>query len=659
MEGAGAEMNAPRLLRGGVAGRDAEKEAGMAENGNRGPNDFRSRNVRKRREPPIIDASATEVPVDPVEPAAEPSADAAPLPAAEPQAHEAEAATPEASDGPGMRETAEPVLFGSALRDPSPPTEPQESSEAAPEPAPADAVPPSPTAAADEERPAAAPLPERAVPPAAVPPAAVPPARSGGGAAWLLGLSNLVLLAALAWTLYTAPQRDGHAELADLRDKVAALEARPDPSQLQAGVAALDKRLGAADADRAALADTVGGLNTRLDAVAQTAQGAKADADKAASAAGAAQSDATKAAPAPTGAAAVATVGALAALAARVEGVDKTVSTLSADQARTAKAVADLPKPVPPDFGPVDARVATVESQLSGKVAGLGAQLTALDGKSNGSDARLNGFDAKVNAVDGKINGFDARMNAFEARSNGLESKLNGTAADVGKLQAAVAGLPKVDLSPLQASTATLGAEVARMQGQLSAAKDGTRVTEIRAVGDADEARATPIALVGQAVGRAVADGRPYAADLDTLKALGADPEAVAKLQPLAAGGAPTAGALKARWDAVSGDVLAVVKPAQAGNALDRLGVSALSLVQVHRVGAVEGDDPGALVTQIDAALDGGDVPGALAAWTKLPPAGQDRSKDWAAAARARVEAAGAAQGLVGRAIATLGRTRG
>ena len=80
------------------------------------------------------------------------------------------------------------------------------------------------------------------------------------------------------------------------------------------------------------------------------------------------------------------------------------------------------------------------------------------------------------------------------------------------------------------------------MQGQLSAAKDGTRVTEVRAVGSADEARATPIALVGQAVGRAVADGRPYAADLDTLRALGADPDAVAKLQPLAAEGAPTAG---------------------------------------------------------------------------------------------------------------------
>ncbi len=80
--------------------------------------------------------------------------------------------------------------------------------------------------------------------------------------------------------------------------------------------------------------------------------------------------------------------------------------------------------------------------------------------------------------------------------------------------------------------------------------------------------------------------------------------------------------------------------------------------MQVRQTGATRGDDAGAVVSQVGAALDGGDVPGALAAWGRLPQAGQDRSKDWAAAARARVEAAQAAQGLVARAIATLGKTK-
>jgi hypothetical protein len=276
-----------------------------------------------------------------------------------------------------------------------------------------------------------------------------------------------------------------------------------------------------------------------------------------------------------------------------------------------------------------------------------------VDGKVNDSESRLNGFDAKVNGVDGKINGFDSRMNGVEARANGLEAKLNDATAGLGKLQGTVAGL-----SALQAATASLDQRVGTVEHQLSASKDGERATEARAVGSADETRATPIALVAQAVARAVDDGRPYAADLDTLKALGAEPGALARLQPLAATGAPTPAALKAQWDAVSNDVLAAVKPAAAGSLLDRLGSHALSVVQVRRVGAAEGDDPGALVTQVDSALDAGDVADALAAWTKLPQAGRDRSADWAAAAKARVEAADAAQGLVGHAIATLGRTK-
>ncbi|WP_237479708.1 hypothetical protein [Lichenibacterium dinghuense] len=640
----------------------------MADNGNRGPNDFRARNGKRRREPPIIDASATEVPLDPVTPAdAVPSEPASAGPADDPvlfggarRTSEPEPAgagepeiVPSALDGepaPGERAPS-PLDPADAEAKPAEPVElvvPVEPTSAA-EPKPAEPIEPAtPEAAASAPVPPLAGTgePSRASAFAAEPRSSSPvvaPARSGGGgAAWLLGLSNLALLAALGWVLYTAPQRDGRAEIADLRSKVAALEARPDAAQVQNGVAGLDK--------------TVAGLSAKLDAVAQQAQGAKADADRAAAAAGAAQSDANKA-PA-TGAAAVATVGALAALAARVDGVDKGVSALSAEQAKTAKAVADLPKPVPPDFGPTDAKIAGVESRLSGKVAALDGRLTALDGKVNGSDARLNAFDAKVNGVDGKINGFDARMNGLDARINGVESKLTETATGLGRLQATVANLPRVDLSPLQAATAALGAEVAKIEGQLSAPKDGTRVTEARAVGSADETRATPIALVGQAVGRAIADGRPYSIDLDALRALGAEPEAVAKLQPLAAKGAPTAAALKAQWDAVSPDVLAATAPAQTGSALDRLGASALSLVQVRQVGAVKGDDAGAVATQIDAALDAGDVAGALAAWGRLPQAGQDRSKDWAAAARARVEAAQAAQGLVARAIATLGKTK-
>ena len=306
----------------------------------------------------------------------------------------------------------------------------------------------------------------------------------------------------------------------------------------------------------------------------------------------------------------------------------------------------------------------------------------------NGSDARLNGFDAKINGIDGKVNGFDARMNGFDARVNGieakandvaaLESKLQGTVADlpkvdlqplqaatsslddkVSKLQSALADLPKVDLQPLQAATGALDGRVSKIESDLSAAKDGARVTEARAVGSADESKAAPIAVVGQALQRAIADGRPYASDVAALKALGGEPEAVARLAPLADTGAPSIEALKSQWDNVKGDVLAAVKPGQSANPLDRFAASARALIEVKRVGTVSGSDPVAIASQVDDALDRGDVAGALTEWKKLPEAGQHVSQGWADTARGRLDAEIAARDLVARAIATLGRAKG
>ena len=281
--------------------------------GNRGPNDFRARNGKRRREPPIIDASAAEVPIEPAEPtvadpAAAPvgattdAADATPLTGAAPPALEAEPIeTPE---------TAEPVLFGSARRDPAVRSEwvdpatvtaghDADSTAAVPvagEEVPAGEEPRISSTAEpdlDGDRAPAGKLPRDspapfssgtgggAVPPAYAPP---PPARAASNvASWVLGLCSLALLAALVWVLLTEPQRDGRDEIADLRGKVAALEARPDPakgqSDVQAGVADLEKRLADADADRAAMGKTVSDLSTRLDAVAQQAQTAQQSAE--------------------------------------------------------------------------------------------------------------------------------------------------------------------------------------------------------------------------------------------------------------------------------------------------------------------------------------------------------------------------------------------
>lgn len=632
----------------------------MADNGNREPTEtYRRAGGKKRREPPIIDASATEIPVEPASPVIIP-------------------------DEPVSSEPAEPVLFGSAMRDPA-----QRTREAASE------APPSELPRSDEtgaEVPAEPSVPEvesEAVSPAPSPASSEPeipltsrtdtvspgfeaPARSRPGLVpGLLGLVALVLLGTVAWLLLTGSQRSGRDELAgtvaDLQTKVAALEARPDSGQLSGTVADIDKRVGAADADRTGIAQALAQLTKRVDGLEQQIQATKAAADA---------KPAETVAP-PAAEPAFATIAAVAALATKVDAMDGRINGLASDQGDTAKTLADLPKPVPVDLGPIASRIAGAEATLNG-----------LDDKVNGSDARLNGFDAKINGIDGKVNGFDARMNGFDARVNGIEAKANDVAALESKLQATVADLPKIDLQPLQAATGALddkvtklqttvadlpkvdlqplqtaaGAldgRVAKIEADLSAAKDGARVTEARAIGSADESKAAPIAVVGQALQRAIADGRPYASDVAALKALGGEPEAVSRLAPLADTGAPSVASLKGQWDDVKGSVLAAVKPGQSTNPFDRFAASARALVEVKRVGTVTGSDPVAIVSQVDDALDRNDVADALTEWNKLPEAGQRVSQGWADTARSRLDAEIAARDLVARAIATLGHAKG
>jgi hypothetical protein len=77
-------------------------------------------------------------------------------------------------------------------------------------------------------------------------------------------------------------------------------------------------------------------------------------------------------------------------------------------------------------------------------------------------------------------------------------------------------------------------------------------------------------------------------------------------------------------------------------------------VVRVTPVGEVAGDDPAALVSQIGASLDRGQIAQALAAWARLPEPAQQASQEWAHAAQARAGADAAAQSLLDDALTRL-----
>jgi hypothetical protein len=89
---------------------------------------------------------------------------------------------------------------------------------------------------------------------------------------------------------------------------------------------------------------------------------------------------------------------------------------------------------------------------------------------------------------------------------------------------------------------------------------------------------------------------------------------------------------------------------------IERLTSNMSKLVKITPVGETSGDEPAALVSQISAALGRGEIGAAVALWTRLPAPARQASEQWAAGAKARLAADGAAEGLLSDAIAELAK---
>ena len=91
---------------------------------------------------------------------------------------------------------------------------------------------------------------------------------------------------------------------------------------------------------------------------------------------------------------------------------------------------------------------------------------------------------------------------------------------------------------------------------------------------------------------------------------------------------------------------------------MDRMLDHMRKLVRVRAVGEVAGDDPAALVSQIEAALARGQAASALGVYARLPEAARKAGADWAKTADARVAADAAARSLRENAIGRLAAAR-
>jgi hypothetical protein len=242
-----------------------------------------------------------------------------------------------------------------------------------------------------------------------------------------------------------------------------------------------------------------------------------------------------------------------------------------------------------------------------------------------------------------------AEIAAEEAAQGARIDKLEAALGDrTGKIEAALGGrIDKLET--------TLGDRVGKIEAALAAPKTESRVPPTEVAPKSDPAAQAIAAL---ALEQRLRAGEPFAAEWAALSRLGADGAALATLKPYSDTGAPTAAALAASFAKIAPSLVAADNPETGDGVMDRMLDHMRKLVRVRAVGEVAGDDPAALVSQIEAALARGQAASALGIYARLPEAARKAGADWAKTAHARVAADAAAQSLRESAIGRLAAAR-
>ena len=163
-------------------------------------------------------------------------------------------------------------------------------------------------------------------------------------------------------------------------------------------------------------------------------------------------------------------------------------------------------------------------------------------------------------------------------------------------------------------------------------------------------------ALAAVVLRDAVSRGTPFAPELNALKSLGADAQAVARLEPFAASGVPAPQALAQELSALLPSMRAASDPdsTRSGGFLDKLEANASKLVRIRKVGEADGSDPAAILARIEAHLARNDVAAADKELAALPEKIRSPAEPWRRKVAARQGALDASRKLAADSAAAL-----
>jgi hypothetical protein len=305
-----------------------------------------------------------------------------------------------------------------------------------------------------------------------------------------------------------------------------------------------------------------------------------------------------------------------------------------------------------------DRRLALMESQLrqianrptpgnpdAGAIGDLNARLARLENappRADGNAAAGNGVEEAIKPVQTAVADLARRIddNAAALREARGQADAAREAANAARAAVERNNVEALDnrLAVLERASKTLSDDVAK---------------SLAAAGD----RPLRAAVTAQALRAAVERGDSFAAELSAAKALAADPNTLAPLEPFATKGLPSAAVLARQLSDLAPAMLKnAAAPAPAGGFLDRLQANAEKLVRIRPVDEMPGDEPAAVISRAQAKAARADLAGAVAELNALPANVRAPTEDWIKQVEARNAAITASRRVAADATAALGK---
>ncbi len=235
------------------------------------------------------------------------------------------------------------------------------------------------------------------------------------------------------------------------------------------------------------------------------------------------------------------------------------------------------------------------------------------------------------------LSAFDQRITVLEQRLTAIEAlPADGSGAStaaLAQLQSDVAALKSGGLGGdvVQQAASAIDAKLAEADAKIAAIK-----TEAEATAKAAAARAAV-----QQIAAALDSGAPFVAATAVL------PDLPSVLSDGAKTGLPTLQSLRASFPAAARAALEASLRTNMGESwTDRVSAFLRNQTGARSLTPHEGNDPDAVLSRVEAALNAGDLVTVLKELTALPPAGLTAMAEWQALCNQRQEAVSAVQSL-------------